>query len=222
MTCSGPEMSGFGSSKPTAGSEVGSGLARSEGLEPPTFRSVGVGKSSRTVRHRSWAAGPTFQSCPRASGAVQRLGYSLGYSSDGTALILDRLLFRPDISPSWRGSCERYRPSPVAAACRWLLLLLSPLLSAAIRKASAALGPASRSVPSRAPAVPPRHRDETRPLLWAPQISQVRVAAFLPAVPSRPRRPGRDERARRRYGRRSSRVPKMLSAKRFRKDLRVP
>ena len=91
---------------------------------PNTHRSVGVGKSSKTVRHRSWA-GPTFQSCPRASGAVQRLGYSLGYSSDGTALILDRLLFRPDISPSWRGSCERYRPSPVAAACRWLLLLLA-------------------------------------------------------------------------------------------------
>ena len=49
---------------------------------------------SRTVRYRSWA-GPIFQSCPRASGAVQRLGYSRG----GAALILDRLLFRPDISP---------------------------------------------------------------------------------------------------------------------------
>ena len=32
--------------------------------------------------------------------------------------------------PSWRGSCECYALSPVAVACRWLLLLLSPLLSA--------------------------------------------------------------------------------------------
>jgi len=31
--------------------------------------------------------------------------------------------------PSWRGSCERNALSPVAGACRWLLLLLSPLLS---------------------------------------------------------------------------------------------
>ena len=42
-----------------------------------TFRSVGVGTSSRTVRHRSWS-GPTFQSCPPGSGAVQRLGYTHG------------------------------------------------------------------------------------------------------------------------------------------------
>ena len=33
--------------------------------------------------------------------------------------------------PSWRGWCERYALSPVAAGCRGLLLLLSPLLSAA-------------------------------------------------------------------------------------------
>ena len=32
--------------------------------------------------------------------------------------------------PSWHRSCESYALSPVAAACRWLLLLLSPLLSA--------------------------------------------------------------------------------------------
>jgi len=33
--------------------------------------------------------------------------------------------------PSWRGSCECYALSSVAAASRWLLLLLSPLLSVA-------------------------------------------------------------------------------------------
>ena len=32
--------------------------------------------------------------------------------------------------PSWHGSCESYALAPVAGACRWLLLLLSPLLSA--------------------------------------------------------------------------------------------
>jgi len=32
--------------------------------------------------------------------------------------------------PSWRGSCERYALLPVADVSRWLLLLLSPLLSA--------------------------------------------------------------------------------------------
>ena len=32
--------------------------------------------------------------------------------------------------PSWHGLCESYALSPVAGACRWLLQLLSPLLSA--------------------------------------------------------------------------------------------
>ena len=32
--------------------------------------------------------------------------------------------------PSWHGSCGRCALSPVVAACRWWLLLLSPLLSA--------------------------------------------------------------------------------------------
>src|SRR5262245_33756333 len=71
-----------------------------------------------------------FDSCPHGTRLVHRLGYSVGYSHGASALILDRLLFRPDISPNPRGSCERYALSPVAAACRWWLLLLSPLLSA--------------------------------------------------------------------------------------------
>jgi hypothetical protein len=44
----------------------------------------------------SWA-GPIFQSGPDASGAVQRLGSSVGNSRGVTAAVLDRLLFRPDI-----------------------------------------------------------------------------------------------------------------------------
>jgi hypothetical protein len=42
--------------------------------------------------------------------------------------------------PSWPGSCECPALSPVAVACRWSLLLLSPLLSAAIRRAGGRAG----------------------------------------------------------------------------------
>src|SRR5215471_10528740 len=35
--------------------------------------------------------------------------------------------------PSWHRSCESYALSLVAGACRWLLLSLSPLLSAPVR-----------------------------------------------------------------------------------------
>jgi len=47
------------------------------------------------------------------------------------ARLLDHVEGRPSAFqaghiPSWRGSCERYALSLVAAACRWLLLLLSP------------------------------------------------------------------------------------------------
>ena len=37
--------------------------------------------------------------------------------------------FQAGHMPSWRGSCECCALSPVAVACRWSLLLLSPLLS---------------------------------------------------------------------------------------------
>ena len=52
--------------------------------------------------------------------------------------IMDGRARRPSVSqaghiPSWRGSCECYALSPVAVVSRWCLLLLSPLLSAAIR-----------------------------------------------------------------------------------------
>lgn len=90
-------------------------MARSEGLKSQPHRSVGVGTSSRTVRQWS-SAGPIFQSCPPASGVVQRLGYSLGYSRGGTGLILDRLLFRPDISPVGRNHAS------VMRCCRSVVL----------------------------------------------------------------------------------------------------
>jgi hypothetical protein len=46
------------------------------------------------------------------------------------ALILDRPLFRPDVSPVGADRASVYALPPVAVARRWLLLLLSPLLSA--------------------------------------------------------------------------------------------
>jgi hypothetical protein len=45
--------------------------------------------------------------------------------------------FQAGHMPSWRGSCECYALSPVGGAGRWLLLLLSPLLSGAVGKAGA-------------------------------------------------------------------------------------
>jgi hypothetical protein len=65
---------------------------------------------------------------------------------------------------SWRGSCECYALLPVAAACRGLLLLLSPLLSAAVARralgceqadASASGHPSSPGPASLRAATPP-------------------------------------------------------------------
>jgi hypothetical protein len=62
-------------------------------------------------------AGPIFHSCPRGTRIVQRLGYSIGYSHRALALILDRLLFRPDTSQagSDRAGAGRGRWSPPSA-----------------------------------------------------------------------------------------------------------
>ena len=47
-------------------------------------------------------------------------------------------VFQAGHIPSWHGSCECYALSPVAAAGRWSLLLLSSLLSAAVDAARGA------------------------------------------------------------------------------------
>ena len=61
--------------------------------------------------------------------------------------------------PSWRRSCERYALSPVAVACNWSLLLLSPLLSTR-RKLSVPIGPAAcRGWPASGPG-------RLRPVPW--------------------------------------------------------
>jgi hypothetical protein len=72
-----------------------------------------------------------FHSCRHLSGVVRRLGNSIGDShGDAVPRPLDRLLFRPDVSPVGADRASVYALPPVAAARRWLLLLLSPLLSA--------------------------------------------------------------------------------------------
>ena len=54
-------------------------LMKAKLLGPPRILSVGVGKSSGTVRCGPYA-GPTFQSCPHRTGIVHRLGSSIGSS----------------------------------------------------------------------------------------------------------------------------------------------
>ena len=85
--------------RPVPRSEPAAELGALEGIRTPNLLIRRSGQVVQDRPYRSWA-GPIFQSCPRASGAVQRLGYSLGYSRGATALILDCLLFRPDVSPS--------------------------------------------------------------------------------------------------------------------------
>jgi hypothetical protein len=92
-------------------------------------KSVGVGTSSRTVRCGP-CAGPTFHSCPDGTRLVQRLGNGVDYGHGALVLILDRLLFRPDVCPVGADRASVYALPPVAATRRWLLPLLSPLLSA--------------------------------------------------------------------------------------------
>jgi hypothetical protein len=88
-------------------------------LGPGTFRSVGVGGSSRIVRCGP-RAGPTFRSCQPGAGVVQRLGSSIGSSRGGTALFLARPFFRPDISQLGAdlGSVMRYCWSLLSAVGR--------------------------------------------------------------------------------------------------------
>jgi hypothetical protein len=77
------------------------------------------------------------------------------------ARLLDHVESRPSANffqaghiPSWRGSHERYALSPVADACRWLLLLLSPLLSAAVWVTTRTVQGMARVRSGQAPAWP--------------------------------------------------------------------
>jgi len=56
--------------------------------------------------------------------------YYAGQGLGGTGLLRDSPFFRPDVSPVRTDRASVYALPPVAGASRWLLLLLSPLLSA--------------------------------------------------------------------------------------------
>jgi hypothetical protein len=89
---------------------------------------------------------PSLASCPQVAAGGDRwlLMAVRGHPGDTHAKCVGQVLggaapgARPSVFkawhiPSWRGSSERYALSPVVAVRRWLLLLLSPLLSAGLR-----------------------------------------------------------------------------------------
>ena len=97
-------------------------------LDPPDpFRSVH--DLGRVPGRCSWPSGIPIGRSPRWLPAGLPVAEDLAdwFGCCGPSV------FQAGHIPSWRGSCERYALSPVAAACRWLLLLLSPLLSAVVR-----------------------------------------------------------------------------------------
>jgi hypothetical protein len=80
-------------------------------VDAPTSRSVGVGTSSRAVQSRP-CAGPIFQACQHASGAVQRLGSRFGSSHRGVAMTIDLPLRmkddRPGLTMTVHRPCSEY------------------------------------------------------------------------------------------------------------------
>ena len=87
---------------------------------------------------------------PRGHGSVMRRP---GSQWDGA--IERPSAFQAGHIPSWRESCERYALPPVAAVSGWLLLLLSPLLSAAGPVPHLRCLPAAVTAPGPAQAPPP-------------------------------------------------------------------
>ena len=79
---------------------------------------------------------------------------------------------------SWRGSYESYAPWPVAAVSGWLLLLLSPLLSAA------GLGPHLRGLPGHA-ADHPSYGPPKKPPKYSPSAVRADCNASCERIRSR-------------------------------------
>jgi hypothetical protein len=106
------------------------------GLRPGRPRAAAAGPAPRPVTKRRnpgrSPAGPEHPGAERACLLTEgRHTYPRSRKSSGpTARAGGPSYFQAGQIPSWRGSCERYALSPVADACRWSLLLLSPLLSA--------------------------------------------------------------------------------------------
>ena len=135
----------------------------------PLTTSFGRVSSALTSANADWALPrlqpPSDHDCP----CVTVVGRSLSHADRTPCLRAPGLRpLRPELAvalvltgrpsvfqaghiPSWRGSCERYALSPVAAASHWSLLLLSRLLSTR-RTPSVAIGPAAcRGWPASGP-----------------------------------------------------------------------
>jgi hypothetical protein len=106
-------------------------------------------------------------------------------------------VFQAGHIPSWHGSCERYALSPVAAACRWSLPLLSRLLSTRrrppISKPTRTLQGMARVESGQAPAWPSgsdrrRHRGSAVRGGRRPFPAETRSALDGGGVPPHPQR----------------------------------
>jgi len=103
---------------------------RSEGLEPPASQIRRLGQVVRDCPGAAvfWADIPGLS--PRDGGCLPAW-QQYWQQSRWLGTRLRPSAFQAGHIPSWRGSCECYALPPVATGSRRLLLLLSPLLSAA-------------------------------------------------------------------------------------------
>lgn len=95
---------------------------------PAPAGKAGYGNKRTGTFRLSRCADPPWFSCLPGVRCGHRRRTPQGPRRGVEPLLTDRLL-RPDILPNSHESCERYAQSPVAADSRWLLRLLSPLLS---------------------------------------------------------------------------------------------
>jgi hypothetical protein len=126
-----------------------SGMQRARPLRPELAAPLGVCPLPQLME------GVGGSSCSLLSGDVAVLSCCTGVSLVGAARCAvptrRSSVFQAGHIPSWRRSYERYALSPVAGVSRWLLLLLSPLLSTS-RKLSLVIGPvACRGWPASGP-----------------------------------------------------------------------
>ena len=108
------------------------------------IRGSGHSVQNRPLRSVCWA---DIQRCSHKTGVVQRLGNSIGYSRCARGIGPDRPSFRPGVS---RVGADR---ASVMRCRRSLLLLLSPLLSAAgpVPHLRGLLGAVTEPCPTQAP-----------------------------------------------------------------------
>ena len=104
--------------------------------------------------------------------------------------LLRTVRFQAGHISSWRGSCERYGLLPVAVACGWLLLLLSPLLSARLGPPRSSRRPRPTAImmtPAATSATPriPGHADQKGifPTVYTRQLMVSRPLTAMTVTP---------------------------------------